>query len=108
MPTYDYECKVCGHKFEKFQSITARPVRKCPACGKYRVRRLIGNGAGILFRGSGFYQTDYRSESYRKGAEKENPPKTSDSGEGEGGNSSQAGKGGETDSPSSPQSAEKS
>ncbi len=78
MPTYDYECKECGHKFEKFQSITAPPVRKCPSCGKYRVRRLIGNGAAIIFRGSGFYQTDYRSESYRKSAEKEKPSKSSD------------------------------
>ena len=71
MPTYDYECKECGHEFEKFQSITARPIRKCPACGKLKVRRLIGVGAGIIFKGSGFYQTDYRSESYRKDAEKD-------------------------------------
>ena len=73
MPTYDYECKACGHKFEKFQSITARPVRKCPQCGKTKVRRLIGTGAGILFKGSGFYQTDYRSESYKQAAEKDKP-----------------------------------
>ncbi len=73
MPTYEYRCEACGHEFEKFQSITAEPVRECPRCGKRRVRRLIGAGAGILFKGSGFYQTDYRSDSYRKAAEKEKP-----------------------------------
>jgi putative FmdB family regulatory protein len=71
MPTYEYQCPACGHEFEKFQSITANPIRKCPRCGKSRVKRLIGTGAGIIFRGNGFYQTDYRSESYRKGAEKD-------------------------------------
>ena len=71
MPTYDYRCAACGHTFEKFQSITARPIRTCPRCRKRKVKRLIGTGAGILFKGSGFYQTDYRSESYRKAAEKE-------------------------------------
>jgi len=68
MPTYDYECGTCGEKFEKFQSITAPAIRKCPSCGKLAVRRLIGTGAGVIFKGSGFYQTDYRSESYRKAA----------------------------------------
>lgn len=71
MPTYEYECGACGHRFEKFQLITARPVRKCPKCGRNSVRRLIGAGAGVIFRGSGFYQTDYRSESYKKAAEKD-------------------------------------
>lgn len=71
MPTYDYACGACGHAFERFQSITAPAVRKCPKCGKRRVRRLIGTGAGIIFKGSGFYQTDYRSESYKKSADKE-------------------------------------
>ena len=71
MPTYDYECTSCGHAFEKFQSITAPAVRKCPECKKLKVRRLIGTGAGIIFKGSGFYQTDYRSDSYRKAAEKD-------------------------------------
>ncbi len=75
MPTYDYNCDACGAEFEMFQSITANPIRKCPECGKLRVRRLIGAGAGIIFKGSGFYQTDYRSESYRKDAEKEKPTK---------------------------------
>ena len=85
MPTYDYECQACGHTFEKFQSITAPAIRKCPACGKRKVRRLIGAGAGIIFKGSGFYQTDYRSESYKKAAEKDKsskdgPAKSSDKG----------------------------
>lgn len=73
MPTYDYECQSCGHAFEKFQSITASAVRKCPVCGKLKVKRLIGTGAGIIFKGSGFYQTDYRSDSYKKAAEKDKP-----------------------------------
>ena len=69
MPTYDYECDACGHRFELYQSITADPERKCPACKKLKLRRLIGTGAAVVFKGSGFYQTDYRSDSYRKGAE---------------------------------------
>jgi putative FmdB family regulatory protein len=71
MPTYDYECNACGHEFEEFQSIKAEPIRKCPQCGKKKVRRLIGIGAGVIFKGSGFYQTDYRSESYKAGAAKD-------------------------------------
>jgi putative FmdB family regulatory protein len=59
MPTYDYKCDACGHQFERFQSITAAPIRKCPSCGKSKVRRLIGPGAGLIFKGSGFYITDY-------------------------------------------------
>jgi putative FmdB family regulatory protein len=75
MPTYDYACDACGHRFELFQSITAAPVKKCPACGKRSVQRLLGTGAGILFKGSGFYQTDYRSESYKQAAKAEAPAK---------------------------------
>ena len=71
MPTYDYECLACEHTFEKFQSITAPSIRKCPKCKKLKVHRLIGTGAGIIFKGSGFYQTDYRSEAYRKDADKD-------------------------------------
>jgi len=71
MPTYDYECQKCGHEFEQFQSITAKSLRKCPECGKLALKRLIGTGAGIIFKGSGFYETDYRSESYKKAAQKE-------------------------------------
>ena len=72
MPTYEYLCNNCNHTFEKFQSITASPVRKCPECGKMKVRRLIGCGGGIIFKGSGFYETDYRSEGYKKAAKSEN------------------------------------
>ena len=76
MPTYDYECGACDHTFELFQSITAATKRKCPECGKMKLRRLIGPGAAIVFKGSGFYQTDYRSPSYKKGAEAEKKSKS--------------------------------
>jgi putative FmdB family regulatory protein len=76
MPTYEYVCKNCEHKFEQFQSIIAKPSRKCPECGKMKLQRLIGAGAGIIFKGSGFYQTDYRSESYKQG--EKNAKKTPD------------------------------
>ncbi len=68
MPTYDYVCDACDHGFELFQSITEQRKRKCPECGRMKLRRLIGPGAAIVFKGSGFYKTDYRSESYRKAA----------------------------------------
>ncbi len=74
MPTYDYRCKACGHAFELFQSMSDAPKRKCPRCGKTTLERLIGTGAALLFKGSGFYQTDYRSDSYKKGAESESKP----------------------------------
>lgn len=69
MPTYDYRCRACGHEMELFQSMSDAPKRKCPACGKNTLERLIGTGAAVVFKGSGFYQTDYRSESYKKAAE---------------------------------------
>jgi len=72
MPTYEYVCDACEHQFEEFQSITAEPLQKCPACGKKKLRRLIGTGGAILFKGSGFYCTDYRSESYRKASARDN------------------------------------
>lgn len=68
MPTYEYACGACDHEWEEFQSITAKPSKKCPECGKSKAQRLISAGGGIIFKGSGFYQTDYRSESYKKGA----------------------------------------
>jgi putative FmdB family regulatory protein len=73
MPTYDYVCDACGHEFEEFQSITEPVLRKCPECKKLKLRRLFGTGAAVVFKGSGFYQTDYRSESYKSGAEKDKP-----------------------------------
>ena len=71
MPTYDYECQACGHRFELFQSMTARVKRKCPECGTSSLERLIGAGAGIQFKGDGFYETDYRSDSYKAGKKAE-------------------------------------
>ena len=71
MPTYDYVCEHCEHEFEEFQLITAKPLRKCPECKKPKLRRLIGAGAGVIFKGSGFYETDYRSDGYKKSAEAE-------------------------------------
>ena len=71
MPTYDYICENCGYEFEQFQAIKARHIRKCPRCDKRKLRRLIGSGSGVIFKGSGFYQTDYRSESYTKAQKSE-------------------------------------
>ncbi len=65
MPTYDYECGVCGHTCEVFQSISDARKRKCPECGKNGLKRLIGAGAGVIFKGGGFYETDYRSDAYK-------------------------------------------
>lgn len=85
MPTYDYQCQACGHEFEEFQMMSAKSLRKCPECKKLKLKRLIGMGAGVIFKGSGFYQTDYRSEGYKKAAESdkkaaEAKPEKSDSG----------------------------
>jgi putative FmdB family regulatory protein len=73
MPTYDYECDACGHAFEQYQGINDPKLKKCPECGKLKLRRLLGTGAAIMFKGSGFYQTDYRSESYKKSAAADKP-----------------------------------
>ena len=88
MPTYEYSCQKCGQTFEAFQSIRAEPFRKCPKelCrlakwGHGKVKRLPGLGAGLIFKGSGFYSTDYRSESYKEAAKKESAPKGSEGGE---------------------------
>lgn len=74
MPTYEYLCTSCQHKFEEFQRISEPPLKTCPTCGG-KVERLLSGGAGVLFKGSGFYKTDYRSDSYKKKAkeEKEKP-----------------------------------
>ncbi|MBL9079503.1 MAG: zinc ribbon domain-containing protein [Planctomycetes bacterium] len=71
MPTYDYLCSACGHRFEEFQSMSAKALRKCPACKKSALERLIGAGAGVIFKGSGFYETDYRGSSYSSDAKKD-------------------------------------
>ena len=71
MPTYDYRCNACGHEFELFQSMSDSVKKKCPQCKKLSLERLIGTGAALIFKGSGFYETDYRSDSYKKAAEQE-------------------------------------
>lgn len=71
MPTYEYKCRACDHRFEAFQSITEDPLEKCPKCGNYSVERLISAGGGLIFKGSGFYITDYRKESYKRDAKKD-------------------------------------
>lgn len=77
MPTYEYECRKCGKRFERFQSMMDEPLKNCPVSGcRGRVRRLVGAGAGILFKGSGFHETDYRSESYKKAAQSEKSEKS--------------------------------
>src|SRR5262245_63871242 len=79
MPSYEYHCDACEHHFDECQSMTEAPLKKCPKCKKSKLRRIFGTGAAVLFKGSGFYQTDYRSESYKSGekAEKDaTAPKT--------------------------------
>lgn len=78
MPTYEYICKSCKHAHEEFQTMSAKPLRKCPACGRNTLERQIGTGAGVIFKGGGFYQTDYRSDSYKKSAEADKKPASSD------------------------------
>ena len=96
MPTYEYRCDACGHQFEQYQSITAAPLRTCPACNKRAVQRLLGTGGGIIFKGSGFHQTDYRSESYKKAASAE---KTATSGNDAGAGAKAGDKASATDKP---------
>ena len=79
MPTYEYQCQKCKRRREAFQSITAKPLTKCPKCGG-RLKRLISSGSGFLFKGSGFYVTDYRSKSYRDAKKKDQPASPSSDG----------------------------
>lgn len=79
MPTYDYQCSECDHEFELFQQMSDSVKRKCPECGKNRLKRLIGTGAGIIFKGGGFYETDYRSDSYKKAAAEDKKSSSSSS-----------------------------
>jgi putative FmdB family regulatory protein len=104
MPTYDYVCDGCGHKFELFQSMKDDPIKKCPECKKSKLRRLFGTGAALMFKGSGFYTTDYRSESYKKAAKADAP--TSSSG-GSSTNGSAAAKSGDTACSGNPSSCKK-
>ncbi len=66
MPTYEYECTACGYQFEKFQKMSDKPMKKCPECGKMKLEKLIGSGSGIIFKGSGFYETDYKRSGEKK------------------------------------------
>lgn len=107
MPTYDYLCDACGHKFELFQSISDPLQRKCPQCKKLKLRRLFGTGGAVVFKGSGFYQTDYRSDSYKKAASADSASsegKTSKSGDGA---SSSKGESSASDKPAKRNSTEK-
>ncbi len=86
MPTYEYKCSSCDHKFEKFQMMTADPVKECPECGKETAKRLIGAGMGVIYKGSGFYTTDYKNKeapretSAPKESKSEKPAPASDQG----------------------------
>ena len=88
MPTYEYRCHACDNKWEEFQSIKAEPTKKCPKCKKAKAERIISAGGGILFKGTGFYQTDYRSESYKKGADAAKKASEGSSGSSDSGKSS--------------------
>lgn len=90
MPTYDYECSACEHRFEHFQKITDDPLAVCPKCKRKKLIRLFGTGAAVMFKGSGFYQTDYRSESYKRAASSDqaSPTGKSEGSAGGGGESS--------------------
>ena len=98
MPTYEYECQKCGHRFDEFQSMTAKPLVRCPKC-KGKLKRLIGAGAGFLFKGSGFYVTDYRSKGYKESAKKEKGGGSADKPAASGGSASTPPSGGTGESP---------
>ena len=102
MPTYDYRCDACGHAFELFQQMTAPVKKKCPECGKLALKRLIGTGAGVLFKGGGFYETDYRSESYRKAAKEETGSSEKKKSGGDGGSDGTSGGGSDSTTPTTP------
>jgi len=78
MPTYEYQCSACNHRFDELQSFSDPPLKRCPKCKKKKLQRLIGMGAAILFKGSGFYQTDYRSDSYKSDAKAEETKQSTD------------------------------
>ncbi|NNE93373.1 MAG: zinc ribbon domain-containing protein [Verrucomicrobiales bacterium] len=97
MPTYDYKCETCGHQFEVFQSMKDDRLTECPQEGcDGKVKRLIGTGAGIIFKGSGFYETDYRSDSYKAAAKADSGTGSSDSGGSGGGDSGSGSSGGDS------------
>jgi len=103
MPTYDYECSACGEKLEVFQRMSEAPKKKCPKCGKNKLQRLIGSGAGFIFKGSGFYITDYRSSDYKAKAKADTEQgKTTTPEAGKGGTASAAKPAGATKTEASP------
>ena len=102
MPTYEYKCTACGHAFEQFQSMSAEPVKKCPQCGKSKVKRLLGTGAGIIFKGSGFYITDYRPDSYNQAAKADNSGGGGGGGESKNGDAAKAAAGSSSSSDAAP------
>jgi putative FmdB family regulatory protein len=108
MPTYDYECSACEHRFEHFQKITDDPLAVCPKCKRKKLIRLFGTGAAVVFKGSGFYQTDYRSESYKRAASSD---QAGSGGKAEGGSTSgseaSSGNSGAAESPAKPKSGGK-
>lgn len=97
MPTYDYECQSCGHRFDQFQNMSAEPLRDCPSCGEPALKRLVGGGIGIIFKGSGFYVTDSKSSS---GAGKKEGSKSGEAAASEGTGDSSSSKSSNSDSSS--------
>jgi putative FmdB family regulatory protein len=88
MPTYDYECEACSHSFEHFQEMSARKLRTCPKCGKRKLVRLVGAGAGVIFRGSGFYETDYKRKQSKPSDSSSSSASSDSKSKGEGSSSS--------------------
>jgi putative FmdB family regulatory protein len=106
MPTYDYECDACQHTWELFQRITEDPVKACPECKKKKARRLFGTGAAIMFKGSGFYETDYRSEGYKKAADKDKKASSDSSSKSESKSDASSKSSGEKSKPAKPKKAD--
>jgi len=106
MPTYEYECDACHEHHEAFQSMSEAPLKKCPHCGKKKLRRLIGAGAGLIFKGSGFYTTDYRSKEYTDKAKSERSGSSSSGSDSKG--SKESGGSGESNSSNSSNSSSSS
>lgn len=106
MPTYDYECGACGHAFEEFQGINDPLLKKCPECKKNKLQRLFGTGGAIVFKGSGFYQTDYRSEGYKKAAKADSSSAESGSSDKKSGSKKSEAKKGSSDKPAAKKKAD--
>jgi putative FmdB family regulatory protein len=106
MPTYEYQCDACEHNFDEFQSMSEPALTKCPKCGKKKLRRVFGAGAAVIFKGSGFYQTDYRSDSYKQAAKADQEASGKSGGTADGaGKADSAGTGGSKDTASNGESA---